>query len=74
MLHALAGLAEDYWADSRRLRPREVVAEYEKTILDELDLMREAGNASQLKRNFAGSHAAVRARGALGPVPARASW
>ncbi len=55
VLHALAGLAEEYWPDSRRLRPREVVVEYEKTILNELDLMREAGNASQLKRNFAGS-------------------
>ena len=55
VLHALAGLAEEYWAESRRLRPREVVDEYEKTILNELDLMREAGNASQLKRNFAGS-------------------
>ncbi|HEY8264994.1 MAG TPA: AarF/UbiB family protein, partial [Steroidobacteraceae bacterium] len=52
---ALAGLAEEYWPDSRRLRPREVVVEYEKTILNELDLMREAGNASQLKRNFASS-------------------
>ena len=55
VLHALAGLAEEYWPDSRRFQPREVVAEYEKTILNELDLMREAGNASQLKRNFAGS-------------------
>jgi ubiquinone biosynthesis protein len=55
VLRALAGLAEQYWPESRRLRPREVVAEYEKTILNELDLMREAGNASQLKRNFAGS-------------------
>lgn len=55
VLHALAALAERYWADSRRFRPTEVVAEYEKTVLDELDLMREAANASQLKRNFAGS-------------------
>jgi ubiquinone biosynthesis protein len=55
VLHALAGLAQEYWPESRRFRPREVVAEYEKTILNELDLMREAGNASQLKRNFAGS-------------------
>ncbi len=55
VLHALANLAQRYWADGRRLRPREIVAEYEKTILDELDLMREAANASQLKRNFAGS-------------------
>ncbi len=55
VLHALADLAQRYWADGRRLRPREIVDEYEKTILDELDLMREAANASQLKRNFAGS-------------------
>jgi ubiquinone biosynthesis protein len=55
VLHALANLAQRYWTEGRRLRPREVVAEYQKTILDELDLMREAGNASQLKRNFAGS-------------------
>jgi len=55
VLYALARLAQRYWSESRRLRPVEVVAEYEKTILDELDLMREAANASQLKRNFAGS-------------------
>jgi len=55
VLHALADLAQRYWPQGRRLRPREVVAEYEKTILDELDLMREAANASQLKRNFAAS-------------------
>ena len=55
MLYALARLAERYWSESRRLRPVEIVGEYEKTILDELDLMREAANASQLKRNFAGS-------------------
>jgi ubiquinone biosynthesis protein len=55
VLHALAELAQRYARDARRLRPRELVAEYQKTILDELDLMREAANASQLKRNFAGS-------------------
>ena len=55
VFYALAHLAQKYWADSRRVRPVEVVAEYEKTVLDELDLMREAANASQLKRNFAGS-------------------
>ena len=55
VLYALAGLAQRYWSESKRLRPLEVVAEYEKTILDELDLMREAANAAQLKRNFAGS-------------------
>jgi len=55
VLYALAGLAARYWNEGRRLRPVEVVGEYEKTVLDELDLMREAGNAAQLKRNFAGS-------------------
>ncbi|HXY77148.1 MAG TPA: ubiquinone biosynthesis regulatory protein kinase UbiB [Steroidobacteraceae bacterium] len=55
VLYALADLAERYWSEARRLRPRELVAEYEKTVLDELDLMREAANASQLKRNFAGT-------------------
>jgi ubiquinone biosynthesis protein len=55
VLYIVAGLAEAYWRDGRRLRPLEVVAEYEKTVLDELDLVREAANAAQLKRNFAGS-------------------
>ena len=55
VLHALADLAQRYWTEGRRLRPREIVAEYQKTIRDELDLMREAANASQLKRNFAAS-------------------
>jgi len=52
LLYIVAGLAERYWREGRRLRPTEVVREYEKTILDELDLMREAANASQLRRNF----------------------
>jgi ubiquinone biosynthesis protein len=56
VLEALAVLAEEYWEEGRRLRPMEVVAEYRKTITDELDLLREAGNASQLRRNFAGSN------------------
>jgi ubiquinone biosynthesis protein len=55
VLYALARLAHRYWIPARRLRPLEIVSEYEKTILDELDLMREAANAAQLKRNFAGS-------------------
>jgi ubiquinone biosynthesis protein len=55
VLYALADLAQRYWPDARRLRPIEIVGEYEKTILDELDLMREAANAAQIRRNFAGS-------------------
>ena len=55
VMYVLARLARDYAREGHRLRPLEVVAEYEKTVLDELDLMREAANAAQLKRNFAGS-------------------
>ena len=55
VLDTLAALADEYWEGSRRLRPVEVVQEYRKTVLDELDLLREAGNAAQLKRNFSGS-------------------
>lgn len=55
VLRMLAGLAARYWEHGKRLRPLEVVAEYERTIIDELDLMREAANTAQLKRNFQGS-------------------
>ncbi len=55
VLFALAELAQAYWREGRRLRPIEIVREYQKTVIDELDLMREAANASQLKRNFAAS-------------------
>jgi ubiquinone biosynthesis protein len=55
VLRLLAGLADKYWQHGKRLRPLEIVDEYENTIIDELDLMREAANAAQLKRNFAGS-------------------
>ncbi|HKL61977.1 MAG TPA: ubiquinone biosynthesis regulatory protein kinase UbiB [Woeseiaceae bacterium] len=55
VMYFMAGLAHRYWREARRLRPLEVVREYEKTIIDELDLMREAANAAQLARNFADS-------------------
>jgi ubiquinone biosynthesis protein len=55
VMHELARLAKTHSTEARRLRVDEIVDEYEKTILDELDLMREAANASQLKRNFEGS-------------------
>lgn len=56
LLRYIAGLAERYWRDGRRLRPCEVIDEFEKTLYDELDLLREAANASQLKRNFSDSN------------------
>jgi ubiquinone biosynthesis protein len=52
LLRTIAVMAEHYWKESRRLRPCEVIAEFEKTLYDELDLLREAANASQLRRNF----------------------
>ena len=55
LLALCAGLIERLWADGKRLKPKLVVAEFEKYLHDELDLMREAACASQLKRNFAKS-------------------
>jgi ubiquinone biosynthesis protein len=55
LLETAAALMERVWADGRRLKPREVVAEFARHLEDELDLMREAANASQLRRNFEGS-------------------
>ena len=55
LLHTLARLAERYAPETRRLRPCEVVNEYNKTIHAELDLMREAANASRLRANFENS-------------------
>jgi ubiquinone biosynthesis protein len=54
LLRDIAVWAERLWADGKRLKPREVVAEFDKYLHDELDLMREAANGSQLRRNFAG--------------------
>jgi len=48
----LAALVQRFVKEAKRLRPVEVINEYEKTILDELDLMREGANAIQLRRNF----------------------
>ncbi|WP_145592581.1 ubiquinone biosynthesis regulatory protein kinase UbiB [Yersinia bercovieri] len=55
LMYRLAGWVPKLLPDGRRLRPREVVREYEKTLLDELNLLREAANAIQLRRNFENS-------------------
>lgn len=52
LLDAGAALLELLWSDGKRLKPREVVAEFARHLDDELDLMREAANANQLRRNF----------------------
>ncbi len=55
LLGICAELVERWWDDGKRLKPRLVVAEFAKHLHNELDLMREASSASQLKRNFANS-------------------
>ncbi|UCH49615.1 MAG: ubiquinone biosynthesis regulatory protein kinase UbiB [Betaproteobacteria bacterium] len=52
LLMTAAAMVERLSADGRRLKPREVVGEFRRHLDEELDLMREAANASQLRRNF----------------------
>ncbi|MGY6217449.1 ubiquinone biosynthesis regulatory protein kinase UbiB [Methylolobus aquaticus] len=52
LLERLATTAERFWPEARRFRPIDVVAEFRKTILDELDLVREAANAAEIRRRF----------------------
>ncbi len=52
LMETAAALLERVWSEGRRLKAREVVAEFSKHLGDELDLMREASNCSQLRRNF----------------------
>ena len=59
LLETAAWLVERLWIDGRRLKPKEVVAEFARHLQEELDLMREAANASQLRRNFVGSRLLV---------------
>jgi ubiquinone biosynthesis protein len=54
LMRMMAGWVESLSADGKRLKPREVVAEFDKYLHDELDLVREAANAAQLRRNMAG--------------------
>ncbi len=54
LMHTLARLVERVWTDGKRLKPREVVAEFDIYLHDELDLVREAANAAQLRRNMQG--------------------
>ena len=56
ILYSIARKIERYWSLGKKLRPVEIVAEYEKTIINELNLMREAANAAQLKNNFKDSN------------------
>ncbi|MGQ0697139.1 MAG: ubiquinone biosynthesis regulatory protein kinase UbiB [Panacagrimonas sp.] len=55
LLRVIAALVETLHPEGHRLRPKAIVEEYERTILDELDLMREGANCMQLRRNWLGS-------------------
>ncbi len=55
LMYILADKMQRYWREGRRLRPREVVREFEKNLIDELDLMRESASATQIRRNFSTS-------------------
>jgi len=55
LLMTLANLADRYWPEARRFKPKEMVNEIAQTLHDELDLQREGANASQLRRNFSHS-------------------
>jgi len=55
IMHTLANFADRYWGESKRLKPKEIVNEFEHSLFDELDLRREAANAGQLRRNFQNS-------------------
>ncbi len=55
VLYTIAQLVQALWVEGRRLKPVEVVADYENTIFDELDLRKEAANGSQIRRNFENS-------------------
>lgn len=52
LMMILARLANRYWKEAQRVKPIKVVEEFEKTLLNELDLVREAANASELRRHF----------------------
>lgn len=56
LMQQIANLAHRYWKHAQSFRPKEMVQEFKRSITEELDLMREAANASQLKRNFQQSH------------------
>ncbi len=52
ILRTIANIMDRYWPESKRLKPKEIVQEFEQSLIDELDLQREAANAAQLRRNF----------------------
>jgi len=66
LMRMMAGCGDGSVSDGRRLKPREVVAEFDKYLHDELDLVREASSAAQLRRNMAGLDPVLIPRNATG--------
>ncbi|MCH8106093.1 MAG: ubiquinone biosynthesis regulatory protein kinase UbiB [Proteobacteria bacterium] len=56
VLNLLAGMADRYWDEAKRVKPLQIVREFEKTLFNELDLVREAANANELRRHFEDSN------------------
>lgn len=52
LMYFLANTIDKFWEESKRLKPKEIVSEYEKVIYGELDLVKEASNANLLRKNF----------------------
>lgn len=52
ILNTIANLADRYWSESKRFKPKEIVKEFEHSLYSELNLQREAANGTQLRRNF----------------------
>jgi ubiquinone biosynthesis protein len=74
LLRMMATWIERLSADGKRLKPREVVAEFDKYLHDELDMVREAASAAQLRRNMAGLDLVLIARDALGALHPPTCW
>ncbi|MFV2032946.1 MAG: ubiquinone biosynthesis regulatory protein kinase UbiB [Gammaproteobacteria bacterium] len=55
VLNLLARMVDRFWDEAKRIKPLQIVHEFEKTLLNELDLIREAANANELRRHFEGS-------------------
>lgn len=52
LLYSIARILNRYWGEAKRVHPIEIVEEFEHHLFGELDMQREAANASQLRRNF----------------------
>ena len=52
IMHTIAKLVDRFWPEGKRFKPKEIIKEFEYSLINELDLLREAANGTQLRRNF----------------------